>query len=58
MDAFEVALAPLIITVIMLAAVVHSIFKEVKHADVRTMLTINRYCWLFIDRVSHRPEER
>lgn len=31
MDAFEVALAPLIITVIMLAAVVHSIFKEVHH---------------------------
>lgn len=30
MDAFEVALAPLIVTVIMLAAVVHSIFKEVK----------------------------
>lgn len=30
MDAFEVALAPLIITIIMLAAVVHSIFKEVK----------------------------
>lgn len=30
MDAFEVALAPLIITVILLAAVVHSLIKEVR----------------------------
>ena len=33
MDEFEVVLAPLIITVIMLAAVVHSLFKEVRKDD-------------------------
>lgn len=30
MDTFEFALAPLIITVILLAAVVHSLIKEVR----------------------------
>lgn len=32
--------------------------KEVRHADIRDLFTTIGYCWLFIDRVSHRPEKR